>query len=74
MTWTLVTSGNASIFSLLKVKMPKTTKAAVATSVSDAPVDGEIDETFEHAGAARVHSNPRAALTSQKYRYRTTAG
>ncbi len=33
MTWTFVTSGKASIFSLLKVKMPKTTKAAVASRV-----------------------------------------
>src|SRR5882672_2788701 len=33
MTWTLVTSGKASIFSRPKVKTPKTTNPAVATSV-----------------------------------------
>ena len=62
MTWTLVTSGKASIFSFVKVKMPKTTNAAVATSVEDAPVDRDIDEAFEHGGAARVLSNRRAVV------------
>ena len=33
MTWTLVTSGNASIFSLRKVTMPNIANASVASSV-----------------------------------------
>ena len=68
MTWTLVTSGKASIFSLPKVKMPKTTKPAVATRVRTRRWTAISMSRSSMLAPPRVLSNPRAVLTSQKYR------
>ena len=56
MTWTLVTSGNASIFSLVKVTTPKTASTQRRRERDRAPVDGEVDELVEHGGAERARS------------------
>ena len=51
MTWTFVTSGNASIFSLLNVTTPNDRQEYGRGERYRAPVDGEVDESVEHGGA-----------------------
>ena len=68
MTWTLVTSGNASIFSLLKVKTPKIANATVADQREARRWTANIDELVRARGGRRADRAPPPICTRRARR------